>query len=139
MTVDGGDLVDVALPIMPKLGTRCTSAKGSPVAALPLAWASGGLEAIVAGEAILVAQGRASMLHVPLGQPTPHGSSRSPDGKTFAVATSLGVLVQGPAKSRLLRAPDLDGTYGDQRDCTSSDDGTHVACVRAGKAWVAAF
>jgi hypothetical protein len=139
MSVDGGDLVDVALPIAPRLGVRCTTAKGSPASVVPLAWAAGGLETIVAGNPILISQGRASVLHAALGQATPHGSARSPDGKTFAIATSLGILVQGQAKSRMLRAQNLDGTYGEQRDCTVSDDGTHVACVRTGKAWVAQF
>jgi len=138
VTLDGGDLTDVALPISPRLGARCTSAKGSPAAVVALAWGTGGLEAIIAGQPILIAGGRASLAHSPVGQPTAHGSARSPDGKTFAYATSLGVLVQG-AKSRLLRSTDLDGTYAEQRDCTVSDDAAHVACVRAGKAWVATF
>jgi hypothetical protein len=35
-----------------------------------------------------------------------------------------------------LRARELDGTYASQRDCTVSDDGARVACVRDGRAWV---
>jgi hypothetical protein len=139
ITVDGGDLTDVLLPIAPRLGARCTGAKGTPAAVAPLAWGPGGLETLVAGEPILVASGRASPLRSPLGQLTPKGSARSPDGKTFAYSTSLGVLVQGATKSRLLRAAELDGTYGEQRDCVASDDGARVACVRAGKAWVGVF
>ena len=138
VTLDGGDLTDVALPIGPRLA-RCTTAKGSPASATPLAWGAGGLETIVAGEPLLIAGGRASLAHAPLGQPTPRGSARSPDGKTFAYATSLGVLTQGTSKTRVLKAADLDGTYTEQRDCTVSDDGAHIACVRAGKAWVATF
>lgn len=38
--------------------------------------------------------------------------------------------------SRLLRAPELDGSYAQLRDCTVSNDDTRVACVRGGKAWV---
>jgi hypothetical protein len=139
MTVDGGDLADVALPIMPRLGARCTTAKGTPSPVAPLAWGPGGLEALVAGEPILVAQNRASPLRGPLGQLTPRGSARSPDGKTIAHASPLGVLVTNVLKSRVMRATDLDGTYADERDCTASDDGTRAACVRAGKAWVALF
>lgn len=139
VTLDGGDLADVELPIAPRVGTRCTSAKGSPAAVVPLAWGAGGLEAIVAGEPVLVIAHRASTLHAPIGQPSARGSARSPDGKSFAHATSLGILVQGPTKARLLRSTDLDGSYGEQRDCTTSDDGARIACVRAGKAWVATF
>jgi hypothetical protein len=139
VTLDGGDLTDVALPISPRLGAHCTTAKGSPASVVPLAWAAGGLETLVGGEPILISQGRASVPRAPLGQPTPRGSARSPDGKTFAYASSLGVLVQGTSKARLVRSPDLDGTYAEQRDCTVSDDAAHVACVRAGKAWVASF
>ncbi len=139
VTLDGGDSTDVALPIGPRLGARCTTAKGSPASVIPLAWGAGGLETIIVGEPLLIAQGHASLAHAPLGQPTPRGSARSPDGKTFAYATSLGVLAQGTSKARLLKAADLDGTYAEQRDCTVSDDGAHVACVRAGRAWVATF
>lgn len=129
--------VDVPLPIDPRLGARCNG-KPQLVPVVPLAWGQGGLEMVVKGEPILVAQHRASALRAALGQVTPHGSARSPDGKTFAFPTSLGVLVVG-ARARILRAPDVDGTYTDLRDCTVSDDATHVACVHAGKAWVAAF
>jgi len=138
-----GDLADVALPIAPRLGAKCTTSKGSPAPVVPLAWGAGGLEAIVAGEAILVSPaGRAAPLRAMLGQPVSHGSARSPDGRSFAIPTSMGILVQSAgasAKTRLLRGSDLDGTYAEQRDCAVSDDGTHVACVRAGRAWVATF
>jgi hypothetical protein len=139
-TADGtSDTTDILLPIASHTLSRCTNAKGTAAPVVPLASGNGGLEAIVAGEPILVTAGHASRLVAALGQPTPRGSARSPDGKTLAYATSLGILVQGPTKSRLLRATTLDGTYGEQRDCTASDDGTHVACVRAGRAWVATF
>jgi len=141
MTVDGGDLADVSLPIPPRIGARCSTAKGMPAPVVPLAWGPGGLEALVSGEAVLVvtASKTASVLRAPLGQITPKGSARSPDGKTLAYPSVLGVLVTSAQKSRLVRATDLDGTYAEQRDCTASDDGSRVACVRAGKAWVATF
>ena len=133
------DATDLLLPIASHTLSRCTNPKGTAVPVVPLASGNGGLEVIIAGEPILVTAGHASLLRTALGQSTPHGSARSPDGKTFAYATTLGVLVQGPVKSRLMRHATLDGTYGEQRDCTASDDGTRVACVRAGKAWVAIF
>ncbi|HEY1959623.1 MAG TPA: hypothetical protein VGH28_28635 [Polyangiaceae bacterium] len=137
MKTDAGDVTDVRLPIAPRLGARCTSAKGVPVATVPLAWTVGGLETIVEGQKLLVLGDRASLLKAAIAPLSPHGSARSPDARTFAFATSLGILVQGETKSRLVRATDLDGTYAEQRGCTVSNDATHVACVRAGKAWVA--
>lgn len=133
-----GDVVDVPLPIIPTLGSRC-SGKGEPVPALPLAWGTSGLEVLVAGEPVfLTSGGRASALRGVLGQAVTYGSSRSPDGKSYAVATSQGILVRG-TKSRLLHTKELDGTYLEQRDCAVANDGAHVACIRAGRAWVAAF
>ncbi len=132
------DVTDLLLPIASHTLSRCANAKGTAAPVVPLAAGNAGLEVIIAGEPILVTAGHASLLRAALGQATPHGSARSPDGKTFAYATSLGVLVQG-TKSRVMRHTTLDGTYGEQRDCTTSDDGTRVACVRAGKAWVAIF
>ena len=59
-----------------------------------------------------------------------------PDSKTVVVPTSLGFIVQGASRTRILRASELDGTYGEQHDCAVSNDTTHVACVRGGRAWV---
>lgn len=133
------DIIDVPLPIAPPLGTaRCSSAKGDPASALAIAWGTSGLEIVVAGEPLLVADRRASALFSPLSQPVTMGAPRSPDGKTLIVPTSLGLFVRG-GKTRLLRAKELDGTYGEQRDCVISDDGLRVACIRAGRAWVATF
>jgi hypothetical protein len=47
--------------------------------------------------------------------------------------------VRSNARSRLLRASSLDGTYAEQQACAVSDDATHVACIRQGKAWVGAW
>jgi hypothetical protein len=53
------------------------------------------------------------------------------------VSTDSGLLVRtATERAHLLRAQELDGSYQDQRACTVSDDARHVACVRAGKAWV---
>jgi hypothetical protein len=135
------DLVDAPLPIAPPLGmSRCTTAKGEPAPALALAWGASGLEAVIAGEPMLITDaGRASALAQPLGQTFVMGSPRSPDGKNLVVPTSLGLWLRTERKTRLLRAPALDGTYGEQRDCVVSDDGSRVACIRAGRAWIASF
>jgi hypothetical protein len=137
-TGGGEDLRDVALPVAPPLAGRCAGSRGAPAHALPMAWGPRGLEAIVEGEPVLIATDleSATPLAEFLDQPSTRGSLRSPDGKTFAIATDSGLMVRGPSRARLFRARELDGTYADQRSCTVSDDATHVACVHAGKAWV---
>ncbi len=131
-----GDMADVDLPIFPVLGSHCATAKGEPVGAIPIAWGAGGLETIVDGFPVLVsASGRASVLQSPMNQPVSLGSPRSPDGKTLIVATPLGLVVRG-FRTRMLRAAEFDGAYGELRDCGVSDDGLRAACVRAGHAWV---
>jgi hypothetical protein len=137
----GDDLHDVALPVAPPLGNRCSGSRGAPAHALPVAWGPRGLEAIVEGEPLLVAPdlSRATLLAAPLDSPALLGAPRSPDGRSLVVATSTGLLARGPGRSRLLRAAELEGTYGQLRDCAVSNDGTHVACVRADKALVGAW
>ena len=131
-----GQLRDVALPIAPPFGPRCTTTK-EVATAVAVAWGTRGLEAIVAGEPVLVSSdlARATSPASALDQPFNFGAPRSPNGRTLVVATPQGLLVRG-ARARLLRARELDGTYGAQRDCAVSDDGARVACVRNGKAWV---
>ncbi len=135
-----GDPKDVVLPVAPPLGGRCTTAKGEAARVLPLAWGAAGLEAIVAGSPLLFPPdlARASDLLAPLDQPGPLGSPRSPNGHVVVVPTSLGIVVRA-AKGRLFRAKELDGGYSELRDCTVADDGTHVACVRGGRAFVGAW
>jgi len=137
----GDDMRDVALPVAPSLGDRCSGSRGAPARALAVAWGPGGLEAIVEGQPLLVAPetARASLLAAFLDSPAARGAPRSPDGKVLVASTSAGLLVRGATRARLLRAPELDGTWGEQRDCAVSNDATHVACVRAGKAWVGAW
>ncbi len=134
----GDDLHDVALPVAPPLGDRCSGSRGAPAHALPIAWGPHGLEAIVEGEPLLVAPdlSRATVLPAPLDSPALLGSPRSPDGRSLVVPTSTGLFVRASPRSRLLRAPELDGSYAQLRDCTVSNDDTRVACVRGDKAWV---
>lgn len=138
-TLSGGrDERDLELPIAPPLAGRCAGARGAPARTTPIAWGPAGLEAIVAGELVAVAGDLAhgAPLAGLLGQPYTQGSPRSPDGKTYVLATGAGLLVRSAEHTRLLRASELDGTYGDQQGCAVSNDATHVACVRAGAAWV---
>jgi hypothetical protein len=134
----GDDVRDVALPVPPPLGDRCAGSRGAPARAFPVAWGPGGLEAVVEGEPVLITpeSNRASFLAAPLDSPTRLGAPRSPDGKTLVVATSVGLLVRGTGKPRLLRAAELEGTWSEQRDCVVSNDAARAACVHAGKAWV---
>jgi hypothetical protein len=134
----GDDSRDVALPIPPPLAGRCNGSRGATARAVPVGWGPRGLEALVEGELVLISPDltNASVLAALVDQPPAPGSPRSPDGKTFVVPTSVGFLVRDAARARLLRASELDGTYGDQHDCAVSNDSTHVACVRGGRAWV---
>ncbi len=122
----------------PPLAGRCSGSRGAPARVLPVAWGPRGLEAIVEGEPLLIAPdlSGASVLSGFLGQPPSRGAPRSPDGQTYVVPSDVGLVVQGAGRARLLRARDLDGTYGEQRSCVVADDGAHVACVRGSRAWV---
>jgi hypothetical protein len=135
----GDDLKEVALPVAAPIGGKCAGSRGAAARAVPVAWGPGGLEAIVEGEPVLVAGdlSRASALAAFLDQPVALGAPRSPDGKTYVMATGAGIVVRGAGgKSRLYRSADIDGSYAEQRGCVVSTDATHVACVRAGKGWV---
>lgn len=134
-----GDLRDVLLPIAPRLGARCAGARGEAASTLPIAWGDGGLEAIVAGQPLLVKPeaGQASALASPLEQAPPLGSPRSPQGRALAVPTSRGVLVVRD-RAALYKAAELE-PYAELRGCTVSDDASRVACVRRGRVVVATF
>jgi len=137
----GDDMRDVALPVLPPLADRCGGSRGAPGRVLPLAWGTGGLQAIVEGEPILVSADLARAF--PLGsfvdQPFARGAPRSPDGRVLVVPSAAGLLVRAGSQARLFRAPGLDGIYGEQRDCAVSNDAAHVACVHGTRAWVGAW
>lgn len=135
--VRDGDPRDVVLPIVPPLAQRCISGVGEPARALPVAWGPRGLEAIIAGEPVLFSSdlARASLAVGSLDQPVSPGAPRSPNGKVTSIPTSQGIVVRG-VKTYIYRARDLEGVYGELRDCTVSDDSEHVACIRGGRAFV---
>ncbi|MDP9036408.1 MAG: hypothetical protein M3O50_16530, partial [Myxococcota bacterium] len=137
----GDDLRDVVLPVAPQLGDHCDGARGAPARALAVAWGPAGLQAIVEGDPVLVSPDlvHASELAAFVDQPAVPGAPRSPDGRLLVVPTGAGLFVRGPEGARLLRASELDGTYAELRDCAVSNDGTHVGCIRDGKAWVGAW
>ena len=131
------DVKDVPLPIESPLGVACSGAKGNPVSAIPVSWGPSGLEAIVAREPIVFAADwkGASAIAQFASQPSPHGSPRSPDGKSICLPSFAGIVVKSD-RTRIFKAPELEGGYGELRDCTVSNDGVHVACVRGGRAFV---
>jgi hypothetical protein len=102
-----------------------------------VAWGASGLEGIVDGEPLLISPDltHASLLAGFVDQPTTPGAPRSPDGKAYVVPTEAGLVVQSDAGVRLLRASELDGTYGEQEHCVVSSDTTHVACLHVGSVW----
>ena len=134
------ELHEVALPVAP-LGERCVGSRGARATTLPIAWGTRGIEAIVEGESVVISPdlAHASLHGMSFDQPPALGGPRSPDGNVLVVATVSGLLVRTAGHARLFRAPELDGTYGEQRDCAVSSGATHVACVRAGRAWVGAW
>jgi hypothetical protein len=103
---------------------------------VPIAWGPRGLEAIVAGQPVLIKHEppQADALLSFIDQAPAPGSPRSHGAKTFAYALAGGLLVRGRPADRwaLVRSPDLE-PYADLRRCTISDDASRVACVRRGK------
>lgn len=129
-----GEMVDVVLPIAPRLGKTCSSGRGEPAPAVPIAWGPRGLEAIVAGQPVLIKTDppEASALPAFTDEVPPPGSPRSHGTKTLALAMPGGILVRGrPAPERwsMVRSPDLE-PYADVRRCTIDDSGSRIACVR---------
>jgi hypothetical protein len=143
-TPPAGDLPpgarDLPVPILPPVPARC--APGASLVALetiPLAWGPAGLEAWMSGEPVVVApdftQARPVAGVGSLGQNVHAGSPRSPDGRSFARGTKLGVLVRTPKAWQIWRPADLEGAYAyaDLRGCTAANDARAVACVRSGR------
>jgi hypothetical protein len=63
------------------------------------------------------------------GSTSPPGSARSPDGKTLAVPTRYGLLLDG-AKHRLLAGVNDPGSL---TECVCDNSGKRAACVQGGK------
>ena len=138
--VTEGDVADVQLPIAPRLGTKCAGGKGEPVTAIPVAWSSRGLEAIVAGQPVMIDVDKKTASLLPtLSEDAPaRGSPRSANGKAITIPTAQGVLVRAADKWTLRRGSDL-APYTELRGCTTTDDGTIVACQKKGRIVVASF
>ncbi|MBX3223096.1 MAG: hypothetical protein KF795_21465 [Labilithrix sp.] len=129
-----GEMVDVVLPVPPRLGKSCSGGRGEPAPAVPIAWGPRGLEAIVAGQPLLITTEppQASALTSFTDEIPPPGSPRSHGTKTLALARPTGILVRGrtsPDRWSMVRSSDLE-PYADVRRCTIDDTGAHLACVR---------
>jgi len=129
-----GEMVDVVLPVPPRLGKTCSGGRGEPAPAVPIAWGPRGLEAIVAGQPVLIKPdaSQASALSAFTDAIPPPGSPRSHGTKTMALAMPNGILVRGRSGSdrwSMVRSPDLE-PYADVRRCTVNDDGSRLACIR---------
>jgi len=131
---------DLPVPILPPVPARCTPGTSAALLeTIPLAWGPAGLEAWMSGEPMVVspdfAQARPVAGVGSLGQNVHAGSPRSPDGRSFARGTKLGVLVRTPKAWQMWRPADLEGAYAyaDLRGCTAANDARAVACVRSGR------
>ena len=129
---------ELALPIVPPTPSRCAGG-AARFEVVPVAWASAGLTAWIAGEPVQVAPDLSTATPLPavggVSQPVHAGSPRSPDGGSMALATKLGVLVRARGGWQLWRPADLQGAYAyaNLRACTIANDAAAVACVRDGR------
>lgn len=134
-----GEMRDVLLPIAPPLGSRCAGGRGEAATTIPIAWGTRGLEALVAGQPLLMRPeaSAASVMASPLGEMPPFGSPRSAGGRAMAIATKEGVLVKTTRAARY-RGADLE-PYADLRECTTTDDGSRIACTKRGRVVLGTF
>ena len=134
-----GDMRDVLLPVAPPLGSRCAGGRGEAATTIPIAWGARGLEALVAGQPLLVRpeSSSATVMAAPLGEMPPFGSPRSAGGRALAVATSQGVLVR-TTKAARYRSAELE-PYAELRQCTTTDDASRIACVKNGRVVIGTF
>jgi hypothetical protein len=132
---------DVVLPVPAPLGAGCALGRKTEFRLVPISWDPSGLQALVDGVPVLVYAnlGGASPLDAFVDAPARRGTPRSPDGHALVVATSSGLVVRAGGRDRVFRAPELDGFYEEQQDCTVGNDQVHVACIQAGKVWVGAW
>lgn len=134
------EMRDVLLPVAPPLGSRCAGGRGEGASTLPIAWGPRGLEALVAGQPLLIRPETSSAVVMAslLGETPPLGSPRSAGGRAMAIATTQGVLVTTTHAARY-RASELE-PYAELQQCTVTDDGSRIACVkRGGRVVVATF
>lgn len=127
---------EASLPFAPRLGRGCTG-HGDPVLAQPIAWGNRGLEAIVAGRAVLIKDpggengGEAVILPSFLDEPAPLGSPRARGSAAFATALPGALLANVEGKWSVVKSPEFRAA--ELRNCTIDDAGARIACVQRGK------
>lgn len=99
----------------------------SPFTSAPVAWASDGLVALVAGS--LLGPGSLGEAR----KAVPKGSALSQDGRWLVVPTTLGLWVEGPDKDALWK-PGGVGSALELHHCVIANGGTHVACLHGDRA-----
>jgi hypothetical protein len=87
------------------------------------------LRPITAGASVSALIGASIVGEEAPGSTSPPGSARSPDGRTLAVPTRYGLLLDG-VKHRLLAGITDPGSL---TECVAANGGTRAACVQGGK------
>lgn len=116
---------EAELPFAPRLGRGCTG-HGDPVLAQPISWGARGLEAIVAGRAVLINGEEGINLGSFLDEAAPLGSPRVKG--TFATALPSALVMRAGGKWQQLKSSDFRAA--DLRACTIDENAAHIACVR---------
>lgn len=128
-------------PIPPLSPNRCGG--GASFQAVPVAWSDSGLYTLVAREPVFVPSSitSASGARATGTWPAPAarvpgawvpGSPRSPNGAFLVVPTRFGLVRRDESSSAtvVVRTKELEGLYATLRECTVSDSGQKLACVR---------
>lgn len=126
----GRQLSHVLLPMDPLDSGACAGDTPRFVDTSPLVFFAGGLSLIAGDSALYIATDASKAVRqAPMPAPAPYGSSRSPDGKWFAKASSLGVLVVGDnGAGQLVRSATMQNGYEKLKACTVANGATAVAC-----------
>lgn len=128
--LENDGMSEASLPFAPRLGRGCTG-HGDPVLAQPIAWGNRGLEAIVAGRAVLIKDEEATIETTFLDEHAPIGSPRARGSAAFATAIPSALLAQVEGKWSVIKSADFRPS--DLRACTIDDAGARIACVQRGK------
>jgi hypothetical protein len=130
------------LPLLPRLDKgRCVDGRAPSLAVVPIGWSDAGLLASIDGELAYVPKtigGPGSALAYDAGMTTTpvRGGPRSPNGAYLVLPSRLGLLRREESTGAFVRVtqPALEGVYAALRECTVSNDGNRIACVRDGRA-----
>ena len=125
-----GSTTSLRLPVDAITTRGCTGGQ-RPVGVRPVLWSDQGLAMIVAGTSLRVSGDGKKVKRQGLapGQ-APSGGPKSPDGKTTAHASELGVLVvEAGGNAQTWRSASMASGYERLTACTASNGASAVACV----------